>query len=590
MVTADVSLQELRGYLQRLRIGASSFAILMSREGTILSGRHADNIMRHYSEVPNRLLDITVWREIFQAALAGQTSTRSLQCPEMPGRCTIRLAALQSTGWPVGIVYSQAEILAPLRQFQLKTALIGGVTLLFTCIAVIWVTRRLTRPLVTLAMASDQIARGQLDSNLPTARGNDEIARLIHSFTGMQRDLRRYITDLEQVTASRSRLQGELAAAREIQMSMLPGGGEAGESSADYQLWARVQPAKSVGGDLYTFYRAGRQLLLAVGDVSDKGVPAALFMAKAISLIQQLAGIDTAPDKAMAGINNALEKGNDNCMFVTLFLGVLDLDSLELRFASAGHTAPALLRGSAVEVVEQNDGPALGLAPDLEYACNRLYLHPGDRLAIFTDGIDEAFNSAGDMFGTEAFYRQLQDSARLAIADAGPALIKSVEDYAGDTAQSDDITLLLLDIPVADRDLTGRSQQQFATGAGLVTRVLEWLQATLAELEISGSDSFEVMLVAEELVANIDKYGDLPAQAGIELAVQRSPVAVVLEVRDGGKPFDPLAEGARASLGADIDSADIGGLGVHLITQLTDGQHYRREGGRNVLRVVKKIG
>ena len=139
-------------------------------------------------------------------------------------------------------------------------------------------------------------------------------------------------------------------------------------------------------------------------------------------------------------------------------------------------------------------------------------------------------------------------------------------------------------------DLVGRSRQQFAMGAGLVTRVLEWLEPNLAELGINGSDCFEVMLVAEELVANIDKYGDLPAQAGIELAVQRSPVAVILEVRDGGKPFDPLAEGARASLGADIDSADIGGLGVHLITQLTDGQHYRREGGSIVLRVVKKIG
>ena len=163
-------------------------------------------------------------------------------------------------------------------------------SLLCLSLAVYTITRRLTRPLTALAQASDDVARGELNTPLPATRGDDEIARLVRSFTAMKKDLKSYIADLETATASRSRLEGELAAAREIQMSMLPGGGEASVQSNDYELWARVRPAKSVGGDLYSSNRSGRRLFIAVGDVADKGGPAARCMAGAISLIQQLTG------------------------------------------------------------------------------------------------------------------------------------------------------------------------------------------------------------------------------------------------------------------------------------------------------------
>ena len=179
--------------------------------------------------------------------LAGKAVTRQLECPEMAGRCVIRLDALKSTGWPVGVIYSEKEILAPLREFQIKTTVLGLITLLCLSLAVYTITRRLTRPLTALARASDDVARGELNTPLPATSGDDEIARLVRSFTAMKKDLKSYIADLETATASRSRLEGELAAAREIQMSMLPGGGEASVQSADYELWARVRPAK-VGG------------------------------------------------------------------------------------------------------------------------------------------------------------------------------------------------------------------------------------------------------------------------------------------------------------------------------------------------------
>ena len=357
VVTADVALNELHRYLQGLRLGENGFGILISKDGTVLSARRPESILRNYLERAGE--DRVAWQEIFEAALAGQTISRELDCDEIDGKCMIRMDSLKTTGWPVGVLYSQTEILQPLWDYQVKTALVGLLTLLVMFGAVVIITRRLTRPLIALAHAADGFARGELQTPLPPANGKDEIARLVRSFDGMKKDLSSYIRNLEEVTASRSRLEGELTAAREIQMAMLPQGGQAIERAHNFNLWAKVRPAKTVGGDLYSYYSDEKHLYLIVGDVSDKGVPAALFMARAMSLLQQQRANLKHPDTGMSLLNDALEQDNENCMFVTLFLGVLDLQTYSLTFASAGHTPPSLLRNGVATTIEQETGPAL---------------------------------------------------------------------------------------------------------------------------------------------------------------------------------------------------------------------------------------
>ncbi len=589
VVTADVALAELHNYLQRLGLGASGFGILLSRNGIFLSTRDPANIMQHYSRAAAAAPDQATWQEMFNAALEGQVITRQVACIDVPGNCVIRLGSLASTGWPVGVVYSEHELTSPLREFQLKTGVTGLLTLLLMALAVIVVSRRLTRPLGALALATRRIAQGDLEAPLPKAQGSDEVAGLIDSFAAMKQDLKSYIADLEAAAARRSRLEGELGAAREIQMAMLPQGGEASELQDAYSLWARVLPARSVGGDLYYYHRSDRMLVVAVGDVSDKGVPAALFMARAISLIQQLAASTIDPAAAMASLNTALETGNENCMFVTLFLGVLDLDSLELRFSSAGHTTPSLARNAAVTPVAQQQGPALGLAPGLAFPCNSLQLQAGDRLAIFTDGIDEAFNDQDQMFGVDRFNEALLNSLARPGSIAGAEIFDVLARFAGGTPQSDDISLLLLDI-ANGKTASTRMRSDFTRGPGLTGRVQAWLNQVLAPLALPGQVLGDLMLVTEEIVSNIDKYAGLAAQASIALAVEVDARQLVIEVRDEGTEFNPLVQARRAHLGSATEEASIGGLGVHLITSLTERQSYRREQGCNILRVTKLLG
>ena len=591
VVTADVALAELRGYLQRLRLGTSGSSILLSRSGVILSAGDEADIMRHYSGLESSAIASPAGQALFQAALTGQGGTHRFRCHDTDGECELRLGALSSTGWPVGVTYAEQEILAPLRTFQLKTAGLGFVVLSLMAAAVYFITRRLTRPLGDLARASDAIARGELDAPLPSARGRDEVAGLVHAFEAMKSDLQRHIRDLETATASRSRLEGELAAAHKIQMSLLPQGGEASERHAGCELWARVRPARSVGGDLFTWFRSGSRLLVAVGDVSDKGVPAALFMARVISLIPQIAEPGAAPDRVMATLNTALERGNDNCMFVTLFLGVLDLHSRELRFASAGHTPPLLLRGGRATELPQETGPALGLAEACHYPENTLQLRPGDRLAIYTDGIDEAFNERTQMFGQERCRGQLERTLAGSVPAAGASMFETLDRFAGRAAQSDDITLLLLEVA----DATGAAPppsahvQVFTAGAGLTGRALAWLQPLLEHSGLDRETCGEMTLVTEEIVSNIEKYAELGETATVRLELALTESGPTLQVIDSGRPFNPLEHARRADLGAGIDHAEIGGLGVHLITRFTDEQHYQRSDGSNVLRVSKHM-
>ncbi len=586
VVTADVALEKLHIYLQQLRLGESGRSVLISRTGVILSSDKPDSIMENYLDAMSTSHDRASWQRSFNAVLNGETLVFPIKCPARLGRCSTHFTTLASTGWPVAILYSQNEILAPVKDYTIKAVLTGLITLMLMALAISIVSRRLTRQLVALAEASKSIARGELDVPLPRAEGKDEVAMLVQSFGAMKHDLKSYIADLKVATAGRARLEGELAAATQIQMSMLPQGGEAQETTASYSLWAKVRPAKSVGGDLYTYYqRNEHELYIVVGDVSDKGVPAALFMAKAISHIQQFEDEFKAPEVGMALLNDVLEQGNDNCMFVTLFFGVLNLQSLELRFASAGHTAPSLLRAGGVTTLAQETGPALGLAKGMTYPENKVSLASGDRLAIYTDGIDEAFNEQAIMFGTDRFNAHLKETDGTTTAEAGKEIFRAVDVFVGDTPQSDDITLMLLDVfPTPSSIETSHKLSCKIDAVGVAT---DWLEGLLRQMSVDQSTTMELVLVTEEVLTNIQKYAKLPTNASIEISIQSGPQNIVLEFSDQGVAFNPFLDAHRALLGADIDSAEIGGLGVHLITQLTDKQSYKRRAGKNIVKIEK---
>jgi len=511
------------------------------------------------------------------------------------GECLYAYSPLGETGWPIAVLYPEREMLSDLRDHSIKVAMISALAMVLVILVVTVVSQAITRPLVALSAASDRLGQGDLDVALPAVESDDEVGHLIRAFRKMQTRLKDFIARLETETARRNRLQGELDAAHQIQMEMLPQQGNAFVSDPRYQLWARLVPAKSVGGDLYTWVDVGGgSLLIVVGDVSDKGVAAALFMARTITLLQEYAVTSATPSQILERLNKSLVENNDACMFATLFCGRFDPQLGVLDFASGGHTPPMLLRDGKSATIPQEHGPALGVSDGATYPGNRLALRPGDLLAFYTDGIDEAFDPNDEMFGHDRLAETLAGLATRDVRASGEKILEAVRSFAKGRPQSDDITMVLLEWKGAP-SLLAEMQPSAAESRQIPARVAEletlfaWIDGWLGAHGISASLVFDLRLVAEEVFLNIVSYGGLSEQDPVEVVLARDGSRVALEFVDRGRPWNPLEQAPEVKLGQSIDEAGIGGLGVFLVHELTDERLYRRDDGANRFCVVKNL-
>jgi sigma-B regulation protein RsbU (phosphoserine phosphatase) len=227
-------------------------------------------------------------------------------------------------------------------------------------------------------------------------------------------------------------------------MSMVPGGGSVSVREHGYQLYAALRPARSVGGDLYYFQQSADRLHFIIGDVSDKGVPAALFMAKTVTLYTGALGEGLTPGEILAHMNQALSQNNDACMFVTALCGTLDLDSGRLVMANAGHMHPIRKTDAASGELPVDGGIALGLMEDAVYPDIEIELERRTSLLMYTDGISEAFNRQKEAYEEQRLLDLVAEAKDLSAEALGTASLADVENFVGNAVQSDDITLLII--------------------------------------------------------------------------------------------------------------------------------------------------
>ena len=297
------------------------------------------------------------------------------------------------------------------------------------------------KPLIQLAGVADEVASGHLDASLPTIKSRDEIQLLRDSFENMQYSLTEYVEELKSATASKASMESELKIAHDIQMSMLPKTYPAFPDRNDIDIYGYMLPAKAVGGDLYDFFIRDEKLFFCIGDVSGKGVPASLFMAVTRFLFRNIAAYSQEPNQIASSLNEALSSNNETGMFVTLFLGSLDLKSGLLSFSNAGHNPPLLLADSDVVPLACDPNIPVGVISGFQFTSQHLQLQPGNTLFLYTDGLSEAEDSRQQLFGFE----RIQQVART--ADSTPqrlieAMNTAVQLFIGEAEQSDDLTML----------------------------------------------------------------------------------------------------------------------------------------------------
>ena len=446
VVSVDLSLDWLEKSLESVAIMESGFAFLVSRRGTFITHKDKSLVLNEtIFSVAEAKGDLSM-REIGRKMVQGESGLTEMYCYTLEKDCYLYFEPLASSGWSLGILIPKDELFNDVAKLTRDIVLIGiaGFLILFL---VIWqISKNIIRPLRSLTSAADVIAGGELDAEIPVTRRKDEVGMLSHSFTHMQSSLKEYIANLTETTTAKERIESELRIARDIQLSIVPKIFPPFPERSEFDIYATMVPAREVGGDLFDFFFVDdRTFCFLIGDVSDKGVPAALFMAVTKTLIKVVAENEKDPGAIMGKVNKDLSENNESCMFVTLFIGMLDVVNGEVRYACAGHDPPLLLRkGERPTPIPVRHELIAGIEAGMEYTTDRVTLQPGDSLYMYTDGVTEAMDEHNEMFTED----RLVDSLAWADLTSARTIVETVKEsvdmHTGGAAQSDDITTLAL--------------------------------------------------------------------------------------------------------------------------------------------------
>ena len=357
----------------------------------------------------------------------------------------------QSDGKTVAVVsveISMDMINQYLITFNIALALATLVLTTVLCILIgIYCSKRIVTPIETVASEAEEFIRNntEVSDKLDRIRTHDEIEHLSRNLMQLELDTRSYINNLTSVTAEKERIGAELNLATQIQADMLPSIFPAFPGRKEFDIYATMHPAKEVGGDFYDFFLIDSDHLgLVIADVSGKGVPAALFMVIAKTLIKNHAQLgEYSPAKVLASANTQLCEGNEAELFVTVWLAVLELSTGKGKAANAGHEHPVLChKDGTFELVEYPHSPPVATMEGMRFREHDFQLLPGDKLFVYTDGVPEATNEHNELFGTDRMLAALNSDTSASPREILGNVKQAVDDFVGDAMQFDDITML----------------------------------------------------------------------------------------------------------------------------------------------------
>ena len=403
----------------------------------------------------------------------------------------------------------------------------------------------------------------------------------------------RYFRRLEQANLRQENISNELRIARNIQMEMLPPMETAYADRDDVQLYSSLVPAKEVGGDLIDHFLRDEKLFFCIGDVSGKGVPSAMVMAVIHSLFRMASARENNPDRIMQTINEVACQNNRSNMFVTLFIGVLDLPTGRLRYCNAGHDVPVCLRqgGDGVELEKLPAKPNLpvGVFDDFSYEKQSLTLAPGETLFLYTDGLTEARSPVRDQFRMERTMEVLKGCGGMTPQQVIATMKAAVQAFVEDAPQSDDLTMMSISYTPVEHKTTLDETLELENDVRQVTALNDFVKRISGQLNIAPSVVKSIRLAVEEAVVNVMDYA-YPANVVGKINIRALSDGETLEfvISDSGVAFDPT-EALEADTSLSANDRPIGGLGILLVRELMDSINYERINGRNVLTLKKKI-
>jgi sigma-B regulation protein RsbU (phosphoserine phosphatase) len=404
--------------------------------------------------------------------------------------------------------------------------------------------------------------------------------------------LQESLDNLRRTRSAKERMESELNIGREIQMSMLPLSFPAFPHRSDFDVHAALHPAREVGGDFYDLFLIDdNHFCFCVGDVSGKGVPAALFMAVTKTLIKSRAANDLSPASILSHVNTELAQRNESCMFVTVFLGILDLQRGELSYSNAGHNPPYLKRSSGELIrIDQRHGPIIGAAEGLAYKQDRVDLSTGDLVFLYTDGVTEAMNAGNELYTEERLKNLLSARTFSSVEEAVQAGIDDVWAFQGNAEQADDVTVLSVFYAGRTEEIDShRLELKIVNRLEEIARVSDAINSFAERHGLDPKTRRQLNVVFDELLNNTISYGyEDEDEHEIELTIAVSGGRLYATISDDGKPFNPF-DSVAPDTDLAVEDRPIGGLGVHLVRNVMDRVSYERRGANNVVLLEKQL-
>ncbi len=538
----------------------------------------------------------------------------------------IYYTTIKANNWTFMVVWPIEKYLkdqSSMRKLFLVLAIGGYIIIL---IIILLISFRVAKPLKELAIAARKLGRGNFNVTIPQITGRDEISEFAGAFSNMLTELKDHIERQKDM----KRIERELDLARNIQLSMLPGS-EHDENSDDdrHELAPFLLPAKEVGGDFYDFFKIDNDhLCVVIGDVSGKGVAAALFMMVARIILRTTTKNLKSIVDAFNRTNFALAKRNKLNMFVTVWAGIIDLRTGHIDFASAGHNPPAVRHSDgSVEFIKSKAGLVMAAMEETIYKPQTYDLKKGDTLFLYTDGVTEATNTNDVLFGDNRLLATLKMGGERSTADTCTLVKKEIDNFVQEAPQFDDITMLAIkfngiDDPVWERyektiDVSGDNKGELKSfvegiltpmdGAKKVQMQDAWdryekivdvipenqdiltafVEGILAPMEGSLKSQMQINIAIDEIYSNIVKFSGA-TKVTLIVEVRKATLTARLTFIDNGKPYDPIKQ-ADPDVTLPAEEREIGGLGIFIVKKTMDSVCYRRNGENNELAITKTL-
>ena len=435
VINIDILLSGITERLKREHYFENSYYTIVSRGGVTLS--HPDDrfMLSKLSDVAD-LRNDEAFNVLAERMTAGETGYYPLKSTK-----SIAIYGPVSNGWSAAIVCPADELFGWIVKFQLLLLLIALADLALLYFVTDKIISRTIMPLTEVTYLAKNVAKGNFQAEIPHVEGNTEMFHLHEALRNMLRSINDYISQLRTTTAANERFESELSIASTIQQQML---NTEFINDEDVDLFAKLIPAKEVGGDMYDFLRAGRTVYFAVGDVSGKGVPAALYMAISRSLFHYVSGMSMSTSSIVSCINSSFCSGNESNMFITMFVGRLDLDTRELVFCNAGHNPIIVISPSGeARYIHAKSNLAAGVFDEFQYEKESIIIEKGSRLLIYTDGVTEAEDMVKNQYGEARLIDFATSMAQETSSEEFvETLISRIKEFTGDNDQNDDITIM----------------------------------------------------------------------------------------------------------------------------------------------------